>query len=79
MSCSYSDIAIESFDKKTLQYHPSVIDWKRFRDYVFLVWPHSREDLDFFFNYVNNIDSTKKNSIYYEGSKRHLRTSGYTT
>ena len=52
MSCSYSDIAIESFDKKALQYHPSVIDWMRFRDNVFLVWPHSREDLDFFFNYV---------------------------
>ena len=57
MSCSYSDIAIEILIKK---YHPSVIGWKRFRDYVFVVWPHSREDLDLFFNYMNNTDSTKK-------------------
>ena len=60
MSCSYSGIAIESFHKKALQYHPSVLGWKRFRDDVFLVWPHSREHLDLFFNYMNNINSTKK-------------------
>ena len=27
---------------------------------MFLVWPYSREDLDFFLNYMNNMDSTKK-------------------
>ena len=37
MSCSYSDIAIESFDKKAPQCYPSVIGWKRFRGDVFLV------------------------------------------
>ena len=49
MPSSYSDIAIESFDKKTPQYQPSVIGWKRFRDDVYLLWPHSREDLDLLF------------------------------
>ena len=58
MSCSYSEIAIESFNKKALHYHPSAILWKRFRDDVLLVWLHSIQDLDLFFNYVNNIVST---------------------
>ena len=31
MSC-YSDISIESFGKRALQYHPSVIGWKGFSD-----------------------------------------------
>ena len=60
MSYSYSDIAIEQFDKKALEYNPPVIGWKRFRDDIFLVWPHSAEDLNLFFNYMNNIDRTKK-------------------
>ena len=29
-------------------------------DDIFLVWPHSAEDLNLFFNYMNNIDTTKK-------------------
>ena len=37
MSCSYSDIAIEQFDKKALEYNPPVTGWKRFRDEIFLV------------------------------------------
>ena len=59
MFCSYSDISIESFDKKALRCHPSVIGWKSFQDDMFLVWPHSREDVDLFFNYITNIHSTK--------------------
>ena len=35
MSCSYSDIAIEKFDKKALEYNPPVIGWKKFRDNKF--------------------------------------------
>ena len=35
MFCSYSDIAIEQFDKKALRYVPPVIGWKRFRDDIF--------------------------------------------
>ena len=69
MSCSYSHIAIEIFDKKVLKYHPSVIGWKRFRDDAFSVWPHSRENLDLFFNYMNNIDSTEKIEFTMEVAK----------
>ena len=60
MSCSYGDIAIEQFDKKALEYNPAVIGWQRFRDDIFLVCPHSAEDLNLFFSYMNNIDRTKK-------------------
>ena len=60
MSCSYGDIAIEQFDKKALQYNPAAIGWKRFQDDIFLVWPHSAEDLNLFFNYMNNTARTKK-------------------
>ena len=56
MFCSYSDIAI---DKKALEYNPPVIGWKRFWDIV-LVWTHSAKDLNLVFNYMNNIDRTKK-------------------
>ena len=45
--------------KKALQYHPSVVVWKRFRYGVFIVWPNSKEELDFFFNYMSKIDSIK--------------------
>ena len=34
MFCSYSDIAIEQFGKKALEY---IIGWERFRDDIFLV------------------------------------------
>ena len=60
MSCSYGHIAIEQFDKKALEYNPVVIGWERFQDDIFLVWPHSAEDLNLFFNYMNNIDRIKK-------------------
>ena len=60
MSCSYSDIAIEQFDKKALEYNPPVIGWNSFGDYILLVWPHSAEDLNLLFNYMINIDKTKK-------------------
>ena len=58
MSCSYSDI--EQLDKNALKYNPAVIGWQRFRDDIFLAWPHSTEYLDLIFNYMNNIDKTKK-------------------
>ena len=65
MSCSYSDIAKYSYDLKTLSYVPAVKCWKRFPDDVFVLWEHSRDDLDKFFNFMNSIDSSKKNTIYY--------------
>ena len=60
MSCSYSDIAIESFDKKALEYSPPVLCWKRFRDDVFIVCPHSLDELKTFFLLMNTVDQTKK-------------------
>ena len=35
----------------------------------FLVWPHSAEDLNLFFNYMNNIDRTKKIQFTMEVAK----------
>ena len=60
MSCSYSNIAIQYFDVKALEYTPAAICWKRFRDDVFIVWPHSIDELDIFFDYMNKVDPTKK-------------------
>ena len=60
MSCSYSDIAIQYFDIKALEFNPPVICWERFRDDIFVVWPHTLEELQVFFNYMNNIDQSKK-------------------
>ena len=57
---SYSDIAIKYFDVKTLEYTPAAICWKRFRDDIFIVWPHSIDELDIFFDYMNKVDPTKK-------------------
>ena len=65
MSYSYSDIAIQYFDVKTLKYTPATICWKRFRDDIFIVWPYSIDELDIFFDYMNKVDSTKKNSSNY--------------
>ena len=50
MSCSYSDIAIQYFDVKALEYTTATICWKRFREYIFIVWPHSIDELDIFFD-----------------------------
>ena len=60
MSCYYSDIAIQYFDSKALEYTPATICWKRFRDNIFFVWPHSLDELDVFFDYMNILDPTKK-------------------
>ena len=54
MSCSYSDIAIQYFDIKALEFNPPVICWKRFRDDIFVVWPHTLKELQVFFNYMSN-------------------------
>ena len=68
-----SDIAIESFDKKAPQYHPSVVGWKGFQHDVFLVWAHSREGLDLSFNLMKNIDSMKKTQFIMEVAKDILK------
>ena len=60
MSCSYADIAIAGFDKEALEYHLSPTMWKRFRDDVFVLWPHGRESLVLFLDYINILDPTEK-------------------
>ena len=60
MLCSYSDIAIQYFDVKTLEYNPATISWKRFRDDIFIAWLHSIDELDKFFDYMNKVEPTKK-------------------
>ena len=66
MSCSYSDIAIQYFDVKDLEYTPATICQKRFRDDIFIVWPHSFDKLDIFFDYMNKVDPTKKSHFTME-------------
>ena len=60
MSCSYADIAMGDFDKEALEYHLSPTKWKRFRDDVFVLWPHGRESLVLFLEYINTLDPTEK-------------------
>ena len=60
MSCSYSDITIQCFDVKALEYTPATISWKRLKDDIFIVWPHSIDEHDIFFDYMNKVDPTKK-------------------
>ena len=65
MTCSYNDVAKHSYNLKSLRYEPAVKCWKNFRDDVFVLWEHSRDDLQNFFNSMNSIDSSKKcNSLY---------------
>ena len=60
MSCFYSDIAIQYFGVKALEYTPATICWKRFRGDIFIVWPRSIDELDIFFDYMNKVDPTNK-------------------
>ena len=64
MSCSYSAIALHSYNFKALSYIPSIKCWKRFCDDKFVFLEHSRDYLDNFFNSMNCIHSSK-NLIYY--------------
>ena len=72
MSCSYSDKAIQYFDINSLELNPPVICWKRFRDNIFVVWPHTLEELQVSFNYMNNIDQSKKIQFIMEVAKDSL-------
>ena len=59
MSCSYSDIAKYSYHLKALSCVPAVKCCKCFCDDLLVLWEHSRDDLDNFFNFMNSIDSSK--------------------
>ena len=54
MSCSYANIAMADFDKEASEYHLTPTMWKRFRDDIFVLWPHGRVD------YINTLDPTEK-------------------
>ena len=52
-------IALQYCDARALDYTPSNIFWKRFRNDIFIVWSHSIDKLDIFFDYMNKVDATK--------------------
>ena len=58
--CLYSDDAIYSYDLKALSCAPTVKCWERVCDDMFVLWEHSRDDLDNFSNFVNSINLFKK-------------------
>ena len=60
MRCSYSDIALYNFDLKALNYKAGWLCWERFRGDVFVLWNHSLEELNKFFDFMNSIDTSGK-------------------
>ena len=60
MLYSYSDIATYRFDIKALNNKPYAQCWKRFRDDIFCFWNHSLQELQKFFEFMNNVDTTGK-------------------
>ena len=60
MSRSCSDIAMQYFDIRALKYTPTGICWKRFRDDIFIVYPHSIDEPVIFCDYMDKVDPTKK-------------------
>ena len=58
--CSYADITMADFDKEALKYHLSPTTWKRFRDDIFVLWPHGRESLVLFLDCISTLDPTQK-------------------
>ena len=63
MSCSYSDIAMYRFHIKALNYRPGVQCWIRFRDAIFCLCNHSLGELQKFFEFMRNLDTTGKISL----------------
>ena len=53
-------LPLNNLTKNALEYNPPVIGWTRFWDDIFLVLSHSAEDLNWFFNHMNNIGRTTK-------------------
>ena len=47
MKCSYSDIDMAGHNRKALMHDFPPKLWKRFRDYVFVVWTHDTAKLPF--------------------------------
>ena len=60
MCCSYTDLALASYDSQSLAFNLSPTTWKRFRDDVFVVWRHGPASDSLFLESLNNIDKTGK-------------------
>ena len=60
MSCSYSNIAMHTFNLKALNHKPALLSWKRFRDDIFMLWNQSLEEMNNFFDCRNRIDTNGK-------------------
>ena len=60
MSCSYADIAMAKYDTLVNNFHLKPSVWKRFRDYIFVLWEHGTASLFSFLHYLNTIDKTGK-------------------
>ena len=58
--CSYADIAMAKYDSLANKFHLKPGVWKRFRDYVFVLWEHGTTSLSSFLDYLNNMDKTGK-------------------
>ena len=60
MACSYSDIAMDRYDRAVNVPSKSPLVWWRFRDDIFLLWTYTLIELNRFVNYMNNLDDTGK-------------------
>ena len=60
MLCSYVNIAMVDFNKEAIEYYLGPTTWRRFKDDIFVLWPHGRESLVSFLDYINTLDPTQK-------------------
>ena len=70
--CSYRDISIEYFDVKALEYTTATICWNGFRDHIFIVWSHSIDERDIFFDYMDKVDPIKKFNLLWKFLLTHF-------
>ena len=58
---SYSIIFMDQLERKFLaRQHLQPLVWWRYIDDIFLIWPHSREELDSFISGLNRVHTTIK-------------------
>jgi hypothetical protein len=56
-----ANLFMENFEKKALDSYPlKPLRWKRFVDDTNVLWPHGKEELDKFFQHLNNISKDIK-------------------
>ena len=57
----YSTISMDQQERKNLaRKHTQPLRWCRYIDDIFLIWPHSREELNSFISGLNRVHSTIK-------------------